>query len=126
MAASSFTSVLAFWRLPPEDSRNGIITGYKLFYRETGGDRSPTVQILIQNAAIRSRYITGLQADTEYDFQVLAFTSVGDGPKSSVKVVRTAVDGKKLTKHSVGISLPLKSLSFYIINQTECSFNSYM
>ena len=30
----------------------------------------------------------------EYEFQVLAFTSAGDGVKSSVKVVRTKEDGK--------------------------------
>ncbi|RMX56301.1 hypothetical protein pdam_00021644 [Pocillopora damicornis] len=115
VAASSFTSVLAFWRLPPEDSRNGIITGYKLFYRETGGDRSPTVQILIQNAAIRSRYITGLQADTEYDFQVLAFTSVGDGPKSSVKVVRTAVDAVEVGKREGSKSVSIVQIAVPVV-----------
>ena len=108
VAASSFTSVLAFWQLPPEDSRHGIIKGYKLFYKETGGDMSSTTEVLINNAAIRSISVTGLQSGTDYDFQVLAFTSSGDGPKSSVEVVRTVVDGKTRTEHSMGISLSLK------------------
>ena len=108
VAASSFTSVLAFWQLPPEDSRHGIIKGYKLFYKETGGDMSSTTEVLINNAEIRSISVTGLQSDTDYDFQVLAFTSSGDGPKSSVKVVRTVVDGKTRTEYSMGISLSLK------------------
>ena len=108
VAASSFTSVLAFWQLPPEDSRHGIIKGYKLFYKETGGDMSSTTELLINNAAIQSISVTGLQSGTDYDFQVLAFTSSGDGPKSSVKVVRTVVDGKTRKKHSMGISLSLK------------------
>ena len=109
MAASSFTSVLAFWQLPPEDSIHGIIKGYKLFYRETGGDMILTTKVLINNATIRSISVTGLQSDTDYDFQVLAFTSSGDGPKGSVKVVRTVVDGKTRKKHSMwGISLSLK------------------
>ena len=69
---------------------------------------SSTTEVLINNAAIQSKSVTGLQSDTDYDFQVLAFTSSGDGPKSSVKVVRTVVDGKTRTEHSMGISLSLK------------------
>ena len=39
--------------------------------------------------------VTGLDIYTEYEFEVLAFTSVGDGPKSSpLLVVRTMKDGK--------------------------------
>ena len=38
----------------------------------------------------------GLSIYTEYEFQVLAFTSKGDGPKSSVVVERTKEDGKNL------------------------------
>ena len=40
------------------------------------------------------KVVTGLKKNTEYEFQVLAFTSVGDGPKSSVVVERTNEDGK--------------------------------
>ena len=38
--------------------------------------------------------VTGLDKYTEYEFHVLAFTSVGDGPNSSVEVERTMQDGK--------------------------------
>ena len=38
--------------------------------------------------------VPGLDKYTEYEFQVLAFTSVGDGPNSSVEVERTMQDGK--------------------------------
>ena len=69
---------------------------------------SSTTEVLINNAAIRSISVTGLQSGTDYDFQVLAFTSRGDGPKSSVKVVRTVVDGKTRTEHSMGIFFSLK------------------
>ena len=40
--------------------------------------------------------VTGLDKYTEYEFKVLAFTSVGDGPKSSVEVQRTMQDGKQI------------------------------
>ncbi|XP_022810231.1 receptor-type tyrosine-protein phosphatase F-like [Stylophora pistillata] len=91
VAASSDTSVLAWWKLLPEDSRHGIIKGYKLFYKETGGDANSERKKLINDAAIRSTSVNGLQADTQYDFEVLAFTSVGDGPRSSVEVIRTVL-----------------------------------
>ena len=31
---------------------------------------------------------------TEYEFQLLAYTSVGDGPNSSVQFAKTMEDGK--------------------------------
>ena len=51
--------------------------------------------VLINSGATLSRDVTGLDKYTEYEFQVLAFTSVGDGTKSSVKVERTKEDGMK-------------------------------
>ena len=49
----------------------------------------------VNSGATLSREVTGLDKYTEYEFQVLAFTSVGDGPKSSVELDRTHEDGKK-------------------------------
>ena len=65
------SSSTASWQLPSADSRNGIIIGFM------------------------DSDVTGLDIYTEYEFEVLAFTSVGDGPKSSpLLVVRTMKDGK--------------------------------
>ena len=41
-----------------------------------------------------SRDVRGLDKYTEYEFQVLAFTSVGDGPNGTVMSVQTKEDGK--------------------------------
>ena len=95
MTAASSSSIRASWQLPPVNSRNGIIKGYKLFYQKK--DRSadsPTI-LVINNETTLTKNVTGLAKYTEYEFQVLAFTSVGDGPKSSVKVERTKEDGKR-------------------------------
>ena len=43
----------------------------------------------VDDGATRTENVTGLDKYTEYEFQVLAFTSNGYGPKSSVKVART-------------------------------------
>ena len=50
--------------------------------------------VTINNGTIRVEDVFGLEKYTEYEFQVLAFTSAGDGPKSSVLVERTNEDGK--------------------------------
>ena len=54
--------------------------------------RLPTT-LLISSGSASSRNFTGLEKYTEYEFQILAFTSDGDGPKTPVKVERTKEDG---------------------------------
>lgn len=49
--------------------------------------------MLVSDRAELIKVVTGLKKNKEYEFQVLAFTSVGDGPKSSVVVERTNEDG---------------------------------
>ena len=49
---------------------------------------------------------------TEYEFQVLAFTSKGDGPKSSVVVVRTKEDGKNMGVIKIKIWLCFSAVRF--------------
>ena len=91
MTASSSTSVTASWQLPPADSRNGIIRGFKLFIKRKG----PDVQMIdVSNPSLYTKTVTGLQESTEYELQVLAYTSAGDGPRSSVQFVKTLEVGK--------------------------------
>ena len=102
MAAETSTSIRASWQLPPEDSRNGIIKGFKLIYKKEGF-AGPASTEFINDGNTLIKTVTGLLKYTEYEFQVLAFTSVGDGPKSSVKIVRTNEDGKQI-KRLISIS----------------------
>ena len=97
MAAQTSTSIRSSWQLPPVDSRNGIIKGFKLFYKKKGSSGSKSSE-LINDGNIVTKTVNGLLKYTEYEFQVLAFTSVGDGPKSSVKSMRTNEDGQQITK----------------------------
>ena len=92
--AVTSTIITASWQLPPADSRNGIIIGFKLFYKKRGSAGAATT-VTINNGTALSKDVTGLDIYTEYEFEVLAFTSVGDGPRSSpLVVVRTMKDGK--------------------------------
>ena len=94
LAATSSTSITASWQLPPEDSINGIITGYKLFYKKKGSSGAGSMKV-INSQAIHTKVVTGLDKYTDYEFQILAFTSVGDGPKSTVVSKKTKEAGKK-------------------------------
>ena len=53
--------------------------------------------LLIKDGNARTKNVTGLAKYTEYEFQVSAFTSLGDGPKTSL-FKRTDEDGKKQKK----------------------------
>ena len=90
VTVESSTSITASWRLPPEGSRHGIIKGYKLFYKKKGSD---SVTFLTLNNIKTSERVTELDKYTKYEFQVLAFTSAGDGPNSSTVFKTTMEDG---------------------------------
>ena len=92
LTASSSTSITASWQLPPVFARHGNIAGFKLFYKKKGSDGSAKT-LTISDGATLNRTVSGLNKYTEYEFQVLAFTSDGDGPKSLAKVKRTMEDG---------------------------------
>ena len=92
VTAKSSTSITVSWQLPPEYARHGTITGFKLFYAKKSSQGSPTV--LTNNVTSLSSVVSALDEYTEYEFHVLAFTSKGDGPKSSVVAERTKEDGK--------------------------------
>ena len=63
-----------------------------MFYTKKVSGVSVTI-LTIKGESTLSKNVTGLDKYTEYEFQVLAFTSDGDGPKSSVEVERTMEDG---------------------------------
>ena len=105
------------WQLPPADSRRGIITGFKLFYKEKGSTDSQTVEETINSVGILASNVTALKKYTEYEFQVLAFTAAGDGPKSSVETERTKEDGKgrKSIDNEIFVTLHRTNIEEYIL-----------
>lgn len=48
----------------------------------------------IDDGTTFTKNVTGLAKFTEYDFKVLAFTSIGDGPNSTLKSGKTKEDGE--------------------------------
>ena len=86
LSAGSSTSITASWQLPPVFARHGRnITVFELFYKRKASGGSATT-VTVRSGSIISR-------TTKYEFEVLAFTSDGDGPKSTVEVERTKEAG---------------------------------
>ena len=116
VASQTSTSILASWQLPPADSRNGIILGFKLFYKRKGSADSANIE-LVQGGTTLRKTITGLLKYTEYEVQVLAFTAVGDGLKSVIKTVRTGTVGRlNISQNSFALHFAI-----LILNRTYCT-----
>lgn len=96
VTATTPTSIEVSWKLPPKDAWNGIIKGFKLHYKKKNSPGSLTAFLLIDNGAARSKIVSALAEYTDYQFQVLAYTSAGDGPKSSIKYEKTMEDRKNI------------------------------
>ena len=75
------------WNPVPSEHTNGKLLGYNVFYNEVK-DLSPG-NITVAFAEEPFLKINGLKANTNYSFQVLAFTAKGNGPKSKAYFAKT-------------------------------------
>lgn len=81
MATINRTAVEAKWSSPPYENLGGSILGYKLFVQSTNGGAEWTIDMGAENATYIYT-VEGLQPATSYRFSMLAYTSVGDGPRT--------------------------------------------
>ena len=89
VTAINRTAIEVKWRLPPFDSRGGTILGYRLFYQLAEGEGEEEIMVNIMNNATDTYIVSNLEPDTMYRFSILAYTSVGDGPRSSTLTTAT-------------------------------------
>ena len=87
MNAINSSSVEVLWELPPYNSRGGVILGYKLFVTPVSGGTERTINIRDNSTDVF--VVGGLRLATSYRFSVLAYTSVGDGPRSIALTIAT-------------------------------------
>lgn len=84
---TSINSLLVTWDSIPSASRNGVILGYKVFYRPVLVSREqPTVTssfMVIVGASDQQALLTKLDSFTVYEIEVLGFNVVGDGLRST-------------------------------------------
>lgn len=100
MEAEDSTSLRITWAPPPEDKQHGDIMYYKIYFVENHEPDALTKEITISNANTREYVINELRKWTEYKVSMLAGTSVGDGPLTEFKLIRTDEDGTFTHIHS--------------------------
>ena len=82
-----------FWQEVPIDDRNGIITGYTIFFNTTlrsGENRHRTKRV---GGNTLQAELINLFPYKYYDIQVAARTSKGMGPKCNVTTILTEEEG---------------------------------
>jgi hypothetical protein len=89
---TSDTTIQIFWQELPLDDRNGIITGYTIFFNTTlRNGRNRNRERRVGNAL--QTELTSLFPFKYYDIQVAAWTSKGMGPKCNVTTILTEEEG---------------------------------
>lgn len=88
------------WHPPEKSKRNGQLLGYRLFVRKEGAPASEETETVVTATydddgnphEQMEKVLDGLETWTNYIIEVLAYTSVGDGPKSMAIEVKTDED----------------------------------
>ena len=83
------------WHPPASNHQNGDISGYRVMYaKERGGGGSVTQASVVRlHEGARSCILRTLEKWTQYQIWVLAYTHIGDGPRSDGIIARTDEDG---------------------------------
>ncbi|XP_013387953.1 neogenin isoform X2 [Lingula anatina] len=84
---STSNSILIQWEPPYSDERNGLITGYKIKYRQRG--QSGKAHTIMTDGDRRLYSVTGLARDTTYSIRVAAVNTNGTGPHTPWTSVKT-------------------------------------
>lgn len=92
---TSSASINVTWEPVPDDHVNGIVLGYRLFYKQADKAINDFSNLTV-NSSIFDIEINGLKFYTKYELRLLAFTMVGDGNISEPVYCMTDEDGKLL------------------------------
>ncbi|ELU00302.1 hypothetical protein CAPTEDRAFT_229069 [Capitella teleta] len=86
------TAVRVNWRPPSEAEHNGIVRGYQIHYVKINDEGEPSGVPGMYDLNEDNKHeviVNGLTPDTNYQFQVAAYTRKGDGARSRQKRIRT-------------------------------------
>ena len=76
----------------PPALRNGIVKGYQVyFWKQSEGQSSETNKSTTESVKL----FEGLEKYTVYCGLIVAYTRIGEGPRSRVECIRTFEDGKQ-------------------------------
>lgn len=93
--ALSSRSLRISWEPPPESTRNGKLTFYKVLYMESSKPPDPS-QATVKTVEAEENHVilNKLSTWTEYRIWVLAGTAKGEGPLSEAITLKTDEGGK--------------------------------
>lgn len=77
LEAASSISLILRWEPPPEESRNGVITGYKIRFKKREDQRSRTITT---DGNRRLYALTNLEKNMQYQVKIAAINVNGTGP----------------------------------------------
>ncbi|XP_042237700.1 neogenin-like [Homarus americanus] len=78
--AASSRSLIIRWEPPPTEHQNGVITGYKIRYKEKGKSGSIKTKTKTTDGNRRLFALTDLKKSTQYFIKLAALTVNGTGP----------------------------------------------
>ena len=82
--STGITTISLAWQLPLPENRNGIIIGYVVSLSSVSSAETRRLTTTDTNLTV-----TSLTPYTTYECIVAAYTSIGDGPPSSIVLVQT-------------------------------------
>lgn len=91
---STFPRLSLSFQIPPPESHNGPLRGFKIAYRLAGVAGIQFIIRKIDNPAATQGNIDGLVQFTSYEVKVLAYNDAGDGVYSQTTPVTTAEGGE--------------------------------
>ena len=91
---STFPRLSLSFQIPPPESHNGPLHGFKIAYRLAGVAGIQFIIRKIENPAATQGNIDGLVQFTSYEVKVLAYNDAGDGVYSQPTPVTTAEGGE--------------------------------
>ena len=74
------------WDEVDSQLKNGVIKGYKIYYKSEAEEER---FVDIDDATVSQKLLKNLFANTWYNISMVAYTSVGDGIRSSYKMKKT-------------------------------------
>uniref|UniRef100_A0A8C9R8X8 Sidekick cell adhesion molecule 1 n=1 Tax=Scleropages formosus TaxID=113540 RepID=A0A8C9R8X8_SCLFO len=80
---STTTSVLVQWQPPKDESVNGVLVGYRLYYRELQYESVPAVSKAVANHSTTRAELTELSKYKRYEIVMTAYNIIGESPPST-------------------------------------------
>lgn len=80
------TSIFLYWTFPILDNLNGLLLGYTItYFRDEFNTSSFVITINTSNISSQGYLLTGLEEYVVYFISVSAYTTIGNGPSSSIR-----------------------------------------